>query len=250
MRQDRYGILQRSQEAAALISASRILDLTVATIGIVALSPVIALICLAILIEDGRPIFFSQTRLGLKGKHFKIYKFRKFYKTIGATLPLTMKHDSRMTRLGRFLARTKLDELPQFWNVLKGDMSFVGPRPESTDFEDCYTDVYQKVLDYKPGIFGPSQVALRDECSLYPADADPVQFYRETLFRQKALNDLAYYPHRTISSDIKWILIGFLVVAGMSPVFSKTAHARYIASSHLISRNAVNGKDDIFAKAK
>jgi len=194
--------------------ARRVLDLLIAALAIVVLTPLAALICLAILIEDGRPIFFTQTRLGLKGKYFRIYKFRKFYKSIGATAPLTLKDDARMTRLGHVLARTKLDELPQFWNVLKGDMSIVGPRPESIDFADCFTGTYERVLDYKPGIFGPSQVCLRDESSLFPANSDPLQFYRDVLFHQKALNDLAYYPHRTIVSDIRWIIRGILVTLG------------------------------------
>lgn len=203
------------------MTAHRVLDVVIAALGLVILMPLIALISLAILIEDGRPIFFSQTRLGLKGKHFRIYKFRKFYKTIGMTAPLTVKNDSRMTRLGHFLARTKLDELPQFWNVLKGDMSIVGPRPESTDFADCFTGVYERVLDYKPGIFGPSQVYLRDESSLFAPNSDPVQFYRDVLFHQKALNDLTYYPHRTIVSDIGWIILGILVTLGFRPTLPK-----------------------------
>jgi lipopolysaccharide/colanic/teichoic acid biosynthesis glycosyltransferase len=197
------------------LSPGRILDLAVAIAAIVVLGPIMVLIALAVLIESGRPIFYSQTRLGLKGRHFRIYKFRKFYHTCGADgLPLTMKNDSRMTRLGRILARTKLDELPQFWNVLRGDMSMVGPRPESIDFADCFTAPYRGVLDYKPGIFGPSQVMHRNESSRFPAGADPTEFYREVLFAEKALSDLSYYPERTVWSDLGWIARGVLAVVG------------------------------------
>ena len=197
------------------LSSSRILDLAVALMGAVVLSPVVVLIALAILIETGRPVFFSQVRLGLNGRHFRIWKFRKFHKDSSPTgLPLTMKNDSRMTRLGGFLARTKLDELPQFWNVIKGDMSLVGPRPETIDFADCFTDTYRSVLDYKPGIFGPSQTLFRNESGQYLPDSDPIRFYRDVLFPQKALNDLSYYPYRTITSDIGWIASGVLAIMG------------------------------------
>ena len=156
------------------LSPSRALDLAVAIAGVTLLSPIMALIALAILIETGRPIFYSQVRLGLKGRHFRIYKFRKFHKNCSPTgLPLTMKNDSRMTRLGGFLAWTKFDELPQFWNVIKGDMALVGPRPETVDFADCFAGAYRSVLDYKPGIFGPSQTLFRDESSRYPVGLGP-----------------------------------------------------------------------------
>ena len=113
------------------------------------------LVILAIWLETGRPFLFSQIRLGYRGKQFRIYKFRKFYPeetSLGS--PLTAKNDSRMTRLGRFLEKSKLDELPQLWNVLLGDMSFVGPRPETPNFADCFEQRFADVLAYRPGIFG------------------------------------------------------------------------------------------------
>jgi lipopolysaccharide/colanic/teichoic acid biosynthesis glycosyltransferase len=195
------------------LTLRRILDLITAALGLALLSPVIILTALAIWIESGRPIFFSQIRLGQSGRHFYIYKFRKFHKDSGSSdRPLTMTNDARMTRLGRFLQKTKLDELPQLWNILKGDMSVVGPRPESLAFADCFSGIYLRVLDYKPGIFGPSQIWFRDEDSLYRENADPERFYREVLFPLKARIDLAYFPHRTISSDMAWIARGVLAV--------------------------------------
>jgi lipopolysaccharide/colanic/teichoic acid biosynthesis glycosyltransferase len=194
---------------------SRVFDLVIAIAGLVLLGPLMMLIALAVLIESGAPVFFAQTRLGLGGRHFRIYKFRKFHNDIGKTgCPLTMKNDARLSRVGRVLARTKLDELPQLYNVLKGDMAVVGPRPESLDFADCFTGSHRRILDYKPGIFGPSQVAFRDECSFFPADADPTRFYRDVLFQLKAAADLSYYPQRTLLSDLKWILRGVLAIAG------------------------------------
>jgi lipopolysaccharide/colanic/teichoic acid biosynthesis glycosyltransferase len=198
----------------ATVSPQRLMDLAVAIAGLIILSPVMMLIALAICIESGRPIFYSQTRIGRGGRCFRIHKFRKFHKDIGDGIPLTVEHDPRMTPIGRVLALTKLDELPQLWNVAVGDMSIVGPRPESLDFSDCFTGSYLKVLDYTPGIFGPSQVAFRNERKFYPTNSDPVQFYRQVLFPAKANIDLAYFSNRTFVSDITWIIRGVLAVLG------------------------------------
>jgi lipopolysaccharide/colanic/teichoic acid biosynthesis glycosyltransferase len=203
---------QRTEAAVAW--PQRLMDLVVAIAGLVILSPVMMLIALAICIETGRPIFYSQTRIGRGGGRFRIHKFRKFHKYIGTGSPLTADHDPRMTPFGRFLALTKLDELPQLWNVVLGDMSIVGPRPECVEFVDCFTGSYLKVLDYTPGIFGPSQCAFRNERLLYPNNVDPIQFYRDVLFPMKAGIDLAYFPNRTFVSDITWVIRGVFAVIG------------------------------------
>src|SRR5690606_16086712 len=110
----------------------RVLDIAVASSGLLILSPLMAFIALVILLETGRPVFYTQTRIGKGGKEFRIFKFRKFYANNGDSGPLlTIRGDSRMTRVGKVLERTKLDELPQFLNVLRGDMAMVGPRPET-----------------------------------------------------------------------------------------------------------------------
>ncbi len=119
-----------------------------------------------------------------------------------------------MTPVGRFLEKSKLDELPQLWNVLRGDMSFVGPRPESPDFADCFDQVFVRVRDFRPGIFGPSQAIFRFESSLYPKGAEPERYYRAVLFPLKARIDLAYYPDSSVVSDIGWILRCMLTVFG------------------------------------
>ena len=204
-------------KAQTLASVTRFLDVTIAALALLLLLPLFALISLAVLIESGRPIFFRQTRLGLAGKHFDIIKFRKFAtKSPRLGLPLTMKMDKRMSRVGHFLARTKLDELPQLLNVLRGEMAIVGPRPESLDFADCFEKEYDGVLMYRPGILGPSQAAFRDECSLYPENTDPTLFYRQVLFPMKARVDLAYYAERTLASDVKWMIFGALAVFGVA----------------------------------
>ncbi len=208
--------LLRSKTQAAPGAAKRVLDILVAVAGVAFFGPLMALVAVAICLESGRPVLFSQIRLGHGGRHFRLYKFRKFYDTGHAGgRALTVKDDARLTRVGKFLVRTKLDELPQLWNVLAGDMSIVGPRPETLSFADCFGETYRKVLDYKPGIFGPNQVFFRNEDSLYE-NRDPERFYRDVLFPLKARVDLAYFPHMNMLTDIGWLVRGTLAVFGWS----------------------------------
>jgi lipopolysaccharide/colanic/teichoic acid biosynthesis glycosyltransferase len=196
----------------------RALDITCAGTVALVLAPAMLLVAFAIRLESGTPILFSQLRLGRQGRPFWIYKFRKFRPDCGTLgCALTEKKDDRMTNVGRILAASKLDELPQLWNVLRGDMSLVGPRPESIAFADCFRDGYERILDHKPGLFGPCQVMFRDENKLYPADGSVEEFYRQELFPAKAEVDLAYFPRRTLMSDLGWIVRGVLmIVAGRS----------------------------------
>lgn len=195
----------------------RAFDIIVSSAALLVASPFMLLLALVIICESGRPVFFSQIRLGQGGRPFRMYKFRKFRSDCGTSgLPLTLENDQRLTRIGKFLLATKMDELPQFWNVLRGDMSIIGPRPESMAFADCFTGGFERVLDYKPGILGPAQAAFRSESTLYPQGADPSEFYRAVLFPAKAHMDLAYYSNRTIASDVAWMLRGALAVLGIS----------------------------------
>jgi lipopolysaccharide/colanic/teichoic acid biosynthesis glycosyltransferase len=180
------------------------------------LLPVLFCIAVAMYMEDGSPLFFSHTRLGVGGKHFRLFKFRKFGSTAGTGLPLTLADDPRLTRVGRILEKTKLDELPQFWNVIKGDMSIVGPRPESLHFADCFVGPFRALLNHKPGIFGPAQVRFRNESAYYVPGEDPEVIYRGTLFPAKASMDLQYYDSRTLSQDVAWIARGVAAVVGPS----------------------------------
>jgi len=192
----------------------RALDLGIAGSAAIVLSPVFGLIALALYLEGGQPIF-TQTRVGAGGRPFQMYKFRKFRPDCDTSgPPLTVEGDSRMTPIGRILAITKLDELPQIWNVLCGDMAIVGPRPESLAFADCFRGGHEEVLRYKPGLLGPSQVVFRHEAQLYPSAEEPTRFYRQTLFPAKARLDLDYFPHRTIASDLAWMARGAMAIFG------------------------------------
>ncbi len=193
-------------------SCKRFFDIVLSSIGLIIAAPIMALIALAIKIDSPGEVIFAQERLGLKGKRFKLYKFRKFPNGWGTKGPgVTVAGDARMTRIGRFLERTKFDELPQLWNILKGDMSFVGPRPELVKYESLFKGEFKKVLDYVPGIFGPNQIAFRNESNMYPPDKDPEEFYKEVLFPQKAKNDIEYFKNSSCLKDLILIIKGVWV---------------------------------------
>lgn len=195
----------------------RALDIAFAVSALAFFSLLMALAALAIYLESGGPVFFSQVRLGQAGQHFRLYKFRKFPADAGRGGPaVTVRGDARMTVVGRILERTKLDELPQLWNVLVGDMSIVGPRPESLAFAACFGRGYRGVLDFKPGLFGPSQVMFRNEGCLYGEGCEPEEYYSRVLFPLKAHADLTYFNGRSLRSDLWCIVHGTLAVFGLS----------------------------------
>jgi lipopolysaccharide/colanic/teichoic acid biosynthesis glycosyltransferase len=199
------------------IQMQRAFDLCFASVTLTLLAPVMLLIAFFIWVESGRPIGFSQLRLGRRGQLFYLYKFRKFRADCDVNgTPLTLRDDHRLTSVGRILALTKADELPQFWNVIKGEMSIVGPRPESLVFADCFSKGFERVLDCRPGLFGPSQALFRHEEQFFPTNADPVEFYRTFLFPAKAKIDIDYFSRRSLFGDIGWIVRCLLAVIGLT----------------------------------
>ncbi|WEK48995.1 MAG: sugar transferase [Candidatus Kaistia colombiensis] len=226
----RHGALELPDVAGAVHGwVRRALDLGIAGSAVIVLAPLFGLIALVLYLEGGRPILFAQTRIGAGGRPFRMYKFRKFHTRCDSSgCPLTVEHDSRMTPSGRILAATKLDELPQLWNVLSGDMAIVGPRPESLAFIDCFRGGYEDVLRYKPGLLGPSQVLFRHEARLYPSSEEPTRFYRRVLFPAKAKLDLAYFPHRTIASDVAWMARGAMAILGWVPAAPNPESRRHL----------------------
>lgn len=190
----------------------RAMDVLLSALGLLFAAPLFALVALAIKLDSPGSAIFSQRRLGKKGKPFWLHKFRKFPDSWGSAGPgVTVAGDARMTRIGRFLERTKLDELPQLWNILRGEMSLVGPRPESMRYADLFQGQLAEVLDYVPGIFGPNQIEFRNESEMYPSDQDPEVFYRTVLFPKKARADIAYFRTATVFTDLAWILRGLWV---------------------------------------
>jgi exopolysaccharide biosynthesis polyprenyl glycosylphosphotransferase len=157
------------------LALKRIFDVVVSTVGLVVTSPLLLLISIAVLADSGRPVLFRQLRAGENGRAFRIFKFRTMVRGAEAMLPdlvsldelsdpmFKLKSDPRVTRVGRFLRRTSLDELPQLLNVLIGEMSMVGPRPELLDLVERYAPEHEVRLRVKPGITGPWQVYGRSE---------------------------------------------------------------------------------------
>ena len=139
---------------------------------------------LAVWLEDGFPVCFRQTRVGRNGKVFRLIKFRSM-RTATTGSRITSSGDARMTRVGRFLRRYKLDEIPQLWNVLRGDMSLVGPRPEVPEFVDLSSPAWQIVLSVKPGITDLATLVYRNEEQLLSGHADHEAYYRHVVLPAK-----------------------------------------------------------------
>ena len=212
--------------AAPAVRLRRVIDVLGAGTAIIVSLPILLVIALAVWIEGGRPILYSQLRLGLNGAPFRMYKFRKFRADCDDRgSPLTMVNDNRMTTIGGLLAAFKLDELPQLWNILRGDMSFVGPRPETLVFADCFRNGFEKILEHRPGLVGPCQVLFRHENELFPPDGNVADFYREVLFPAKAKIDLAYYSNRTVMSDLRWIVQAGWIAVG-EPLLNRMRRPR------------------------
>jgi lipopolysaccharide/colanic/teichoic acid biosynthesis glycosyltransferase len=173
---------------------TRALDLLIGTIGLILATPLFCLVAILIKTESEGPVFFSQLRIGLHRRRFWMLKFRKMRANLPNQGPsITRRHDTRLTVVGAFLERTKLDELPQLFNVLKGDMSIVGPRPELPKFVEYHPEQWDQVLSVKPGIFGPNQLTNRNESELFPRDCKDVEaFYIQELLPDKLRVDAAY----------------------------------------------------------
>ncbi len=164
----------------------RSFDLAASVIGLVLLSPVFLLVALAIVVLSPGPVFFRQVRVGRYGQPFTLVKFRSMVHRRRVDGPLvTASGDNRITPLGRWLRRTKMDELPQLWNVVCGHMALVGPRPEVPRYVDAYPELYAPVLRHRPGITSACTLALREEERLLQQAADPERFYLEEILPRK-----------------------------------------------------------------
>jgi len=201
-----------SVKAADARGLPRWAELLIAFAGLILTTPLIALSGIAIALSSGFPILFRQTRVGKDGRNFELYKLRTMRPSAGGPL-ITSGADARITRLGNFLRHTKLDELPAIWNVLRGEMSLVGPRPEVPRFVNLDDPTWRKVLSVRPGITDPVSVHLRSEADLLAQVAgDTEQFYVNELQPAKLQGYLAYLEERSWSSDLKILLRTFVAV--------------------------------------
>ena len=184
----------------------RLFDIAFAGIGLLLLLPLGLLIALLIKLSDRGPVLFTQTRIGQFGKPFRIWKFRSMVLNADKLgLPLTGDGDRRITRIGRFLRKTKLDELPQLWNVLIGDMSFVGPRPEVPRYVDLYTPDQRQILQHKPGITDLASLLFRNEEDLLRGADDVEQFYVRYCLPKKIELNRQHAEHASLFQDIRII---------------------------------------------
>jgi len=183
----------------------RAVDITLAGAGLIAAAPLILLAALAIVLEDGLPAFFLQPRVGRGGRLFRIIKLRSM-KANQAGAAITGSDDPRITRVGRMLRAYKLDELPQLWNVVKGEMSLVGPRPEVARFVDPSDSRWRAVLGVRPGITDPAALLYRDEERLLAGRKNCEEYYRRAILPRKLMLNITYIQSRSFWSDLKLLL--------------------------------------------
>lgn len=190
-------------------------DASVSAIGLLLLSPVLMLIAVAIKVDTLGPVFFLQERVGLGGRTFRIVKFRTMVRDAGRLAPnVSPSNDPRVTRVGGVLRHWYVDELPQLFNVLKGDMSLVGPRPETPEHVALYRPEEQRVLQVRPGMAGPSTLAFMDEGEILATAEDPHRFYVERLLHDRVRLDLAYVETRSFRYDVVLLVRQVLAILG------------------------------------
>jgi len=183
----------------------RIFDVVLATFGLMVLSPFLLVIAVWIKFSSKGPLFYTQKRVGLNFKEFDIYKFRSMVVNVQGP-SVTSADDPRITKVGKFLRRSKIDELPQLLNVIKGDMSLVGPRPEVMKFVQIKRDEYKKVLRVRPGITDNAAIAFRDEESILKQYEDKEKAYIDIVLPQKIELYYGYVESVSSINDIKLIL--------------------------------------------
>ncbi|MDE6552627.1 MAG: sugar transferase [Muribaculaceae bacterium] len=182
-----------------------IFDRLMALIGLLCLWPVLLVVAILIRIKmPGGPVIFKQKRVGRNGKLFTMYKFRSMTVGHGGS-SVSVAGESRITPLGAKLRKYKLDELPELWNVLIGDMSFVGPRPDVPGYADQLKGEDRDVLKLRPGITGPASLKYRDEEELLAKQPDPQKYNDEVIFPDKVRLNLHYLHHYSFSKDIRMI---------------------------------------------
>jgi lipopolysaccharide/colanic/teichoic acid biosynthesis glycosyltransferase len=196
----------------------RALDVTASAAGLVLLSPVFGAIALAVKAYDRGPVFHRAERIGRDGKPFRLYKFRSMVVNADRMGPgVTAGSDDRITPIGRRLRHWKLDEFPQLINVLRGEMSLVGPRPEAPGYVRHYTDEQRRVLEVRPGITGVSQLEFRHEEALLAGRSDVEEYYLTVVMPAKLSLDLRYVDERTTGRDLLLIFRTLAAIAGRSP---------------------------------
>lgn len=189
---------------------TQLFDILFAGIGLIVLSPLLAVLYLLVCIESPGGGFYRQKRVGKNGKDFWLYKFRSMRKGADKKGLITVGgHDSRITHTGYFIRKYKLDELPQLFNVLRGDMSLVGPRPEVRKYVDMYTSEQRKVLSVRPGITDYASIEYADENVILGQSANPDKTYIEQIMPDKIRLNMKYIANHSIGEYFKIIFLTF-----------------------------------------
>lgn len=183
-----------------------IFDRVASFFGLLVLWPVLLIVAVMIRVKmPGGPVIFKQKRVGQNGKLFTMYKFRSMTVGHGGS-SVSVAGESRITPLGAKLRKYKLDELPELWNVLIGDMSFVGPRPDVPGYADKLEGEARMILKLKPGITGPASLKYRNEEEILAQQSDPIKYNDEVIFPDKVRINLEYLKHWSFCDDIKIII--------------------------------------------
>lgn len=193
----------------------RLFDILFSTIGLLLLSPLFLIIYILIIIESKGGGFYSQTRVGKNGIPFAIYKFRSMRTDADKHGLITVGgRDPRITRIGYYIRKYKIDELPQLWNVLVGDMSLVGPRPEVQKYVDLYTEEQRKVLSVRPGITDYASIEYVDENILLAKSDDPDRTYVEVVMPAKIVLNMKYINNKSLKEYFKIIFLTLAKIVG------------------------------------
>jgi len=183
----------------------RLFDFITSLIGLLVLVPIFIIVSLLVKISSVGPVFFVQKRIGKNGKIFQMIKFRSMYVIQNSTSNISVKGDVRITKIGAFLRKLKLDELPELWNVLKGDMSLVGPRPDVCGYADNLIGEDRKILELRPGITGVASLKYYNEENVLATQDKPLKFNDEVIYPDKVRLNLDYYHNNNLWIDIKII---------------------------------------------
>ena len=183
----------------------RLFDITTSLIGLIVLFPVFFVVSVLVKTSSEGPVFFMQPRIGRCGKAFKMIKFRSMTVIQSSDSTISVKGDLRITKFGAFLRKYKIDELPELFNVLKGDMSIVGPRPDVSGYADKLEGEDVLILELRPGITGPASLKYANEEDILALQEDPVKYNDEVIYPDKVKLNLDYYYYNNLWIDIKII---------------------------------------------
>ena len=188
----------------ASLAAKRVFDIIASLVILIVTSPFFLLLALAIKLDSRGPVFYRQVRVGRYDRDFRIFKFRTMVQNADKIgLSLRVSRDPRITRVGRFIRKCRLDEFSQLLNVLSGSMSLVGPRPEVRRYVEAYRPAYMATLLVRPGITAPSSIAFKDEDRLLENSSDPERTYIEEVLPPKMKLNLDYLGHISVWGDVK-----------------------------------------------